>query len=341
MLSTFADLKASGIASRINLCPDDPRFLTAANRVVVFLLSHGSWWGTVRRAAFCVDENCITLPGCVASLEGIYRCCGPVNIHNQWYQFIPGSTPVSDGCGELKFQHYGTIPTARTMCTGGILRAYPASALDYGKTLTFFGHDMNGIWVRTLNAGVMQDGETVTLVAPWVETVTCFKDVTAMQKEVTNEHVAVFHHPPGDTTIEVLADYEYYETRPDYQRFQILNYSATDCATCTDGTTGLSCDRFEIEAMVKLEYMPMRHDTDYCLIGNIAAFELALEALKAKDDGDLAKADALMFGDGRNRRLGAIPILQQELRTMTGDRFHGRVNIRRASPFSRVMSGFI
>ena len=341
MLSTFQDLKDSGASHRINLCPDDTRFMAAANRVVMYLLAYGSWWGTVRRAQFCVDQDCFTLPGCVASLDGVYQCCEARAIHNQWYQFVPGSDPVVDGCAPMVYQHIGTLPTSYALCTGGIIRSFAASTLDIGKKLTFYGHDMSNLWVRSLVGGIMQDGETVTLGTPWIDTITCFKDVTAVQKELTSERVAVFHHPPGDSTLSPLATYEYWETRPDYQRYQLLNYSTAGTATCTDGTAGTSCTRSVIEAMVKLEYQPIRTAKDYLLIGNLAAFELALEALKAKDDGDLVKADMLLFGDGRNKRLGAIPLLQQELRTMTGDRFTGRVNLQRAAPFRRVTAGFI
>ena len=341
MLSTYADLKESGISKRINLCPDDPRLMTAVNRLIQWLLAHGSFWGTVRRAQFCLDRECITMPGCVASLEAVFQCCHAGSVKGMWYQMIPGRVPASSCGEEMIYEAFGTIPTAYTMCYPGKLRVFCSSPADVGKTIRFMGHDVNRAWVRMPNDGVIQDGEVITLKQPWADSETIYRDITAVQKQETVERVYVYYTSPGTPNMELLSQYEYWETRPDYQRFRIPHYRGLPSVTCTDGTAGISCTRQVIEALVKLEYQPIRRDTDYLLIGNLAALELGLEALKAKDDGDLAKADILLFGNIRNQRLGAIPLLQQELRTMTGDRFEGRVRLDNQQSMHRAMVGFI
>lgn len=239
------------------------------------------------------------------------------------------------------YEAFGTLPTAYAMCYPGKLRVYCSSQNDVGKKIRFLGHDINQAWVRMPNDGAIQDGEVITLKMPWADSQTIYRDVTGVQKDETAERVHVFYFSPGTAAMDLLSHYEYWETRPDYQRYRIPNYRGLQTATCTDGTAGITCARQVIEALVKLEYQPIRRDTDYLLIGNIAALELGLEALKAKDDGDLAKADILLFGNIKNQRLGAIPLLQQELRTMTGDRFEGRVRLDQQQSMRRAMAGFI
>lgn len=336
MLATFQDLKDSGVAARVNLCPDDARFMAAANRAISYLLSHGAWWGTEPRAQFCVTDACFTAPACVASVNGIYNGCRAVDMKGKWYQFLPYAPAPTSNCATLVYQAYDQIPTARDIGAGGIIRSYAGSTLDYGKRLTFLGYDLNKIWVRTLNAGVMQDGETVTLGTPWIDTVTAFGSVTAVQKEVTTERVTVFSHEVGNSVLTPLSTYEYWETRPSYQRYQIPSF-----CSCSHGADCTSCRSGVIDALVKLEFIPIRRAQDYLLIGNIPALEMALEALKAKDDGDLAKFDTLMFGTAKSTRIGCLPLLQAELRTYTNDRFTANVNLFGTAPLRRKFAGFI
>lgn len=339
-LATFKDLKDSGISRRINLCPDDPRFLQAANRVMRWLLMHGGWSGTVRMAEFCVDQACITMPGCVASLEGVYNGCRAVPIFNHWYQFLPYKTPPTHCCSSLVFEAFDTIPTQTTLCEPAVLRVFPGHPNDIGKTITFYGSDVNKIWVRSDQAGEYLDGEKVTIASPFVDTVTIWSSISGVQKDLTNEQVRVFSHPFGSSELTPLATYEYYETRPNYQRYRIPQYgqiSRQDCSTNCGTKVGYNV----VTAMVKLDFIEIRKDNDFLTISNFPALELAFEALKAKDEGDLAKCDVLLYGNGRNERLGAIPMLNQELQTNTSGRFWGRVNLFGTAPLRRKFAGFI
>ena len=63
--------------------------------------------------------------------------------------------------------------------------------------------------------------------------------------------------------------------------------------------------------------------------------------VKAMDDGDLARADALLYGDARNKRLGAVPMLNQEIQTNTGDRFAANVRVGGPCGFRTLMRGFV
>lgn len=332
-LLTFGDLKATDISERINMCPTDERFRAAVNRVVRWLLLHGNWWGTYRLARLPLTDYCLVMPGCVASLEAVYSCDLGMEIQSEWTPTHPGWNP--GGCCDyrLRFQQYGAVATQKSICTPGLIRSYAGNSGDYGKTITYLGYDTNSAWVQTVYNGALQDGETVVLADPYVDTVTTFSSVTAARKDVTLSRVMSFTHESDSETMEDLSQYEYWETNPSYQRYKVVGCRQTsECESC-------GCD--EIDCMVKMEFIPVRNDNDFLLISNLPALELALEALKAKDDGDIATADALMFGTKNNTRLGAIPMLQQELRTYTSDRTSFKCRVQGTAPLRRKLAGFI
>lgn len=329
---TFGDLKASGVSHRINLCPDDSRFRDAVNRLIRWLLIHGSWHGTERIVQVPVDNSCIVMPGCVATVQGVYSPCGPVSVVGIGYQFIPTWRPISDCGAPVAFQAFDTVVSYATIAEAGYLRSYISSQADVGKTLTFLGYDENRIWIRTEQEdGLVKDGEVITLASPFVDTVNMFSSVTAVLKEETENRVPVYVVPDVNEAARAFAIYEYWETRPHYQRFKVPRWA--EIQNC-----GCRCQ--VLEALVKLEFIPVRNDEDILLIGNIPAIETGLEALKAKDDGDLARADAMFFGTRENLRLGAIPLLNQELRTYTNDRFVGHVSTQGVPGLRRVLAGF-
>lgn len=328
------DLKAANVAQRINLCPDSSEFILAVNRAIDWLLIHGNWWGTVVDAAFRVNSGCFTTPGVVASVEAIRACGCSRFVQNGWYSWLPGWQPWTDCGSGASFESFGTLPTIETWEGSKILRSFASQPTDYGKTITFLGDDANGIWVRTQRTdGTFGDGEVVTLASPFVDTVTEFSTIASVVKDVTDGPVRVFGQEVASGTLTPVGVYEYWETTPNYQRYKVHGLNLLNAPRC--------CARNMIEAKVKLNFQKVQRDDDILRISNLPAMELALEALKAKDDGDLAKADLLMFGNGRNQRLGAIPLLQQELRTYTSDRFSGTVAVHGTAALSRVMRGFI
>lgn len=331
---TYGALKGSSLPSQLNLCPEDPRFGTRVNRALEWLLTCGSFMGTTRFAQFCIDEHCFVTPGCVANVEAVRGCHTASRIENNWYRMLPGFNPHRWETNDLWFEYRDQVPSFRSLCRDRILRTFIASSTDRGKKIKFIGYDKNRIWVRTLQSGVYKDGEVVILNTPFTDTVTEFSNVTAVVKDETDQAVRVFAYPAGDdTTLTPFGVYEYWETSPSYQRYQINNQDVLEAATCPGGTV--------VQAEVKLAFIPVRHDDDILPIWNRVAMEMAVMGVKALDDGDLARSDALLYGDGRNQRLGAVPLLNQEIRTMTGDRFAANVRVGGPCGFRTIMRGFI
>lgn len=331
MSATLGELKATGVAKRLNLCDTDPRFTDFVNRVTRWLLLYGGWWGTVKRAHICVYDRCFTTPGCVANVESVFTCCRGGEVKSRWYEFLESWSPTQWCGSQVAFVPFDTIPTISTLCGPKVLRTYLSDPSDRGKTITYMGYDKNNIWIRSRVNGMWQEGEVVTLASPFVDTVNTFGAVTNVTKSRTNGPVRTFGHAEGSETLTEVGVYEHWETSPMYRRYKVHNYPSTRRPECGPPI---------VEAMVKLEFIPVVRDSDPLLIANIPALELGMEALKAKDDGDLAKCDVLLYGDARNRRLGAIPLLKQELRTYTGDTFIGGVKVHGTSNLRRVFAGF-
>lgn len=333
-LLTFADLKQSELPGHLNLCPDDPRFMQRVNRAIEWLFLCGSWMGTIRPVQLCVKTRCVIAPPFCANIESIYPCESAATIENNWYRTLPGFYGIqARHGGELYFEYVDQVPCAEVICQPRILRVFASQASDRGKNITFLGYDANHQWVRTKRAGLWQDGETVTMMTPFQDTVTEFQSVTQVIKDPTDSAVRVFALDPLTNTLTPFGDYQYWETKPSYQRYRVHNRDRLDENCCRNGSV--------VEAQIKLAFIPIQHDDDVLPIQNRVGLEMAVMGVKALDDGDLARSDLLLYGDGRNQRLGAVPLLNQEIRTQTGDRFAAFVRVWGPCGFGNVMRGMI
>lgn len=336
---TFSDLKnpPSTLPSKVNLCATDPRFADLCNRAHGILLDHGSWWGTEMEANLALLESCVVLPSCVQTLMGVRGCDTPIALENEWYRLTPGFNPqrwAGDCGGEgLWFEYRDNVPSFQQLFKKSIIRWFANSSRDYGKHVKVIGYDKNGTWVRTVQNGVMQDGEVVTLATPFVDTITEWISVTALIKDETEDAVRGFSHPFGSDVLTPFGLYHYWETRPSYQRWKIIGYNGLSQPHC--------CPKNQVVARVKLQFIPVKYDDDLFLIQNRQAMEYAVQAVKAIDDGNNALADVLLYGSKDNLRIGAIPLLEQELRSNGGDRFTGNMRIPGTRATRRAMCGFI
>lgn len=330
---TLGTLANSTLPSKVNQCKG-PKFTEMVNRAEQWLTELGDWWGSTRPAIFCLQRcGAFVTPACVANVEGVRACDRALRIESPWYEMLPYFNPACasrDGV-EFWFEYYDQVPTFEQICVPCRLRVFPANLGDVGKTIKFIGYDQNKLGIRTLQNGVYQDGEVVTLAKPWVDTVSQFSSVTAVLKQVSNDSVRVFQIQPAG--LLPLADYEAWETHPDYQRYRVRNRRHMEEPFC--------CRHNTVEAIVKLAHVPVVNDDDTLLIGNRIAMEQAIMAIKALDDSNPALADALMFGSAANTRIGAVPALQQELRSHTGDRFAATVRVHGTADIGRHMIGFI
>lgn len=331
---SFGDLKASELPGRVNLCPDDPRFAQRVNRALSWLFNCGSFQGTIKHVRICVYDRCFVTPPFVANVEGLRACQHALRIENDWYRMLPGFNPHHWDSVELYFEFMDYIPSIQALCSPVILRSFVSSSTDKGKTIKFLGYDNNKQWVRTKQNGLIRDGEVVTLDSPFADTITTWTSITAVSLPIRDGAVTVFSYPPGDDSVLTpFGVYQHWETNPTYQRYRIHGQDQLQQPFCL--SKGI------VEAEVKLCHIPVSADDDILPISNQVALEMAVEGVKALDDGELARADALLFGDARNQRIGAIPLLNQQIRTETGDRFAAHIRFDGPCGFRTIMRGMI
>ena len=365
---TVSDLQSSRIPAALNICPTDDRFYAWANEAEEMMLNQGRWIGSVMESQFCVSDACLTFPRQVADIRRLAICGYPTEVQGSWYQFTrlvtdlkqysgcsdgtcATSCNTSCGCGslELRMKAGTSCSFATTIGSNKLIRAYPLSGADVGKRILFQGRDSNGIWVRTVIDGVMSDGEQVLLSQPFVQTGTTWGpgSPVAVQKDVTSARVLVYEYDTVTTLERALAEYEPSETRPSYRVGYIPGFTGSGGCCCSDITATTKT----ITALVKLQHVPLASPGDWLILQNLSAYKAAMVAVKAREEKDYATFNFEFYGtqaSGKNargvtrvvNRGGAIPLLQAELRTMTGDRTSAAIYLDESDRFAREMIGF-
>lgn len=358
-LLTWSDIEASRIPTTLGVCPGDSRLKQWFNEAEDRMLSQGRWWGSVRRTQFCVQSGCIVFPREIATIEQIALCGNPIRITNNWYNFSRLLTRVescdscegsSGACGHLHAEDHNTVASyATTIGTDKKIRTYLTNVGDVGKTIIYQGRDSNGIWVRTLIDGVMSDGEEVTLVNPFVDTVTVWGSgaPVAVIKEATVGRLLVYS--VVGSTERALAGYQPSETHPMYRSMLIPGFCNVHCCNCTEDADGN--ENRTITAIASLQHVPIETDNDWLIFQNLSAYKEAMIAVVAWEDNNDAKGNYHFFGtqaSSRNargvmrvvNRGGAIPLLQSELRKMTGDRVTTNVYLDETNRLQNDLIGF-
>jgi hypothetical protein len=333
--------RPSRISVIANVCPDDDRIADWVNGFQERALNYGRWWGTTQLARLCVSSGCnITLPREVAVIEAANLNGSPMSMGNSWNPFVRPHSPCSgDGwrcrcCGcSSRFTLQEKDPAASFATTTGTnkkIRVY-SNVADNGKKIVFQGYDSNGIWVRTFYDGAVQDGEQLTLTAPYTDTATvwgpspnrqCVGAPVRVIKELTNYRLLVYSVNTDNDTMIQIAEYQAGETNPSYRVVSIPGFR--------QGPNSCGCETSTLSCIVSLQHIPVINDTDFLLFQNPGAYMDGVIAEKYYEAGEFAMADAYFFGrqksPSNNRGAmrvinqgGAIPSLQAELRKMTGD----------------------
>lgn len=307
--TTLKMVKASRIAEAINLRPTDARFLQYVNECIQRLLLKGKYWGTFGRYAITVDSQILTLPAHIDTPEAINIGKVPMPLRSPWFEFLAlgygtRDSSISNGINECIYR--GTAPTFKEVPASDFLTVKCDVTADVGKSVRILGYDASGNWVRTEVAGVWSDGEEVLLAqGAGTATATTFTRVTDIQAPDDLEGKWWLY--AGTIAGTMIGSYEYWETNPAYKQY-LIPFVSTALTT--------------VEIMGKLAFIPVKKDTDYPLIGNLAALKLGCMACKAEEENDFARASILWNG-GRSKNgqviLGAIQELDAELNHHTGD----------------------
>lgn len=315
--TTLKMVKASRIAEAINLRTTDARFLQYLNECIQRLLQKGKYWGTFGRYAISVDSQILTLPAHIDTPEAINIGKVPMPLRSPWFEFLAlgygtRDSTISNGINECIYR--GTSPTFKDIPAATTLTVLCDVSADVGKTVRVLGYDASGNWVRTEVAGVWGDGEEVALAqGAGMASTTTFTRVTDIQAPDDLEGKWWLY--AGTIAGTLIGTYEYWETNPAYKQY-LIPFVSTTLTT--------------VEVMGKLAFYPVKKDTDYPLIGNIAALKLGCMACKAEEEHNWAEAQ-LLWNGGKMRdgtvRIGAVQELDDELKHHVGDGIVQGINL--------------
>jgi hypothetical protein len=231
------------------------------------------WWGTWAEIAFNVScaQPYITLPREVARLELVDLCQRPIQLHNQFFEYL------QFGNGRLPKQHprcrceitsaytRNNVVTFREMTNAPqYLTAYITDVRDVGKRILFQGlDDVNNI-IYSTDVTEQVTGVFVPLNTPFVQSPMTFNHISGIQKDVTYGPVRIYQHDPTTGEEILLLTMEPGEQTASYRRYYFQSVPLNCCGTNVPGEV-------QVTAIAKLELIPVVTDTDYCLIQSLEA----------------------------------------------------------------------
>jgi len=277
MKLTLAEIKASRVPAALGYCSTDARVVQFVNEAVQRLITRGLWWGTVQRIKVCLSNACVTWPRHIAAIEALNICDWPIVGRNQWYEHLENGPGTQDETSYLQWIDRGRAATFDDITgTNKKIKVYADVDESASARILLQGHDENNNWIRTQDAGTWIDGEYVGINKTTPQTSTkFFTTLVSVQKPVTNGVVRVYELNTTTSALKALGYYEPDEKLPDYRRTIIAGLE--NVGDCCEGT---GCASKTVIAMVKLEFIPMVVDLNWCMIGNIASLKDACVAIQ-------------------------------------------------------------
>jgi hypothetical protein len=280
---TFKDARDSRLSQVANLCNTSDGFKALLNEAIPRLMIRGDWPGVVVPIAVCLDSSCVTWPRYVGNIRKAKIGNRIVNVRNSWYQFLDG--PGSCGCFTQNEPGLTLLSTGHAATYRDIrgenkkVRFYIDCLQDAGKQIILRGFiDSNGQPLKELVDGEWVYQKTLTLANQFVSTPEDIRTFGRVHLPDDMQcRVRAFSYDTVNDTLLDLAIYDPGETDPWYPRSQIQG----GCVGCHNNCDGLT----SFLAEVKLQFIPIKRDTDLVLISNIGALKNAFMAIRYEEEG--------------------------------------------------------
>lgn len=270
------DIRLSDFPKVLGICSSDVASVASAantaNRRLLYCreATEDGWYGGFAEVGFDVDPDSpyITAPRGIARLEMINVCQVPVPLHNQYFEYLLwGTGRMRRQCGRnncitAAYMRNNAV-TFVEMPTGSYIRIYVTESQDVGKRVLIQGVDTVDNILYSNDGTNRVTGQFLTLEQPFVTSSFQLSNLTGIQKDITAGDVQFFavDSVTGDETL--LLTMQPSEQTASYSRYY-LNRLPRNCCNADDTTV-------RVTAIAKLDFIPMRVDTDYSLIQNIEA----------------------------------------------------------------------
>lgn len=330
---TLLDARMSRIPEAIGTCANDNvTLLTTINEAQQRLLNDEAqpdegFWGTwaVMNFNLTQADPYFTTPRDVARVTLIDICKKPILLRNQFYEYLEfgnGLRPLSccstGVCENLGVFDRGPVVSFKDIAPPNKkLRVFATDETDYGKRVLLSGKDQFDNTLYSQDGFNRVTGEFVTLTSPFADTVNQFSVWNGVQKDITNGQIQIHEVDTVTGDMRLLLTMEPSETVGCYRRY-FVNGLPNTCATGCPPT-----EPIQISALVKLDFIPVVADTDYLIIGNLAALKEECMAIRLMEmDAPNAKRVAaahhamalrLLFGEldnyiGKERVAISVPL---------------------------------
>jgi len=294
--------------------------INAAQNRLMFAKESGDegWYGSFAHALFNVDPTNPYLPTGreIGRIEVATVCKTPVNIQNPFYEFLEfgnGYQPRFScfgrrGCPEMQVYDRGEFPTFKDLAgKARIIRVRAVNPLDTSgdKSVFIAGTDSSDETIYTLNVTDNVQGVFVPVLPPFSDAPMTFNSITGIQKDVTLGQINFYDVDPvtGDETL--LVTMKPTETVASYRRYFLNGLPRSCCPLVTDAN---GVKLVQVDAIVKLNVLPVTVDTDYLILQNEEAIILEAQSMRYSTmDGLDSKAMA------KDSHKQAIGLLQGEL----------------------------
>jgi hypothetical protein len=318
----------------------DGRVVQYINSATQLLMNRGHWIGTMPTYEVQTNNNMLTLPPQLATVEGLAVSRRPQSIVSRWYQWSRNGYGLGGKRGDGLNINFDVVAPLGNYPTFADINNPPVGLPNTdthqiqvvtdlveatGAQMLFMVLDGSTPpnYVRTVQGGVYADGVAVALPAasglPGVTTSVPngISKILAIQKPVTNGQIWIYDYDVQLATSTLIGSIEYFETRPSYPRYLLpIIQGANMCW---------------IDVFGKAAFRPVVNPTDYLIIGNLEALTMGCMAVRAREEHNWQDYSLYMDGGVNSktgsRITGAIQILQDELDANTPASEEATVNM--------------
>lgn len=295
---TFKQLKLGPVGRASGYDVEGCDFLRICRDSVRQLMNRGNWFSTVLPISACVRDGAVTWPRGVRTILGINYNGQPIPISNQWYQFMQPDSYYSGWARDYRRNNWfgnTSVETRNLNCCfnpiraeGFSLRVFITQPTDAGKTITFYGTDVNGQPIFSQRSdGTIQPGVQVTMASPTVDTPVVIRHVDRVVKDETDGDVLVYQYNVAGGFMLDFARYQATECSPTYIT-TVLRGACNNFRQQPNGAND-GCVRC-VESLVAMEFVPFKFDDDLVQIDTEDAIRDMVLSIRKKDQGDLPGA---------------------------------------------------
>jgi hypothetical protein len=282
----LSDAKASPIRNVAGVSVDDQAFIDLINEAQRRLMRRGSFFELDQVMHFSLTGCDIVWPNFVGTVLGVKFCHGrPALLSNQNYSFVGPYHGHAPFASDVEIVDNGTACCSREVSgtLGKIISYHIVKPSDVGKTITLYGRQYGGQPLQELDTnGVLQMGLTLTAALADVKATALVTKIDSIVRQATDGMTYLYEaDDAAGTHLRDISTYAPNETNPRYRRSCILGNPHHGW---TDPVTGVK--RHEIEALVKLAFIPVVNDRDFLMVDNLDALKFMVNAIRLEEAND-------------------------------------------------------